>query len=77
MAWLVLRTSVRVWYCLQVPLLADLSSVAQSLIIDSINYKNFEPEDLIVKEGVSERHSEVVGDTQPYPHTSSLTASNT
>ena len=40
---------------MQVPLLAGLSPVAQNLIIDSIEYRDFEPEELIVREGV--RHS--------------------
>ena len=38
---------------MQVPLLAGLSPVAQNLIIDSIEYRDFDPDEWLVREGVN------------------------
>ena len=45
------------------------------LVVASIEYTDLEPEELIIKEGFP-RRSEVVGDTNPYSHASSVAPSN-
>lgn len=45
----------------QVPLLANLSKTAQAIMLESIDYADFQPGELVVREGVSIQEGVVPG----------------